>query len=126
MRSNLRAALRRSLTIGAELICVSPASMKSHLFCGHPGSVHSSVQPKLDEHWPTFEEMLQRLHRKGIYIHPDQLAEFLLAHGLPVHLRYVPAHLRQKAILVNENYQGDMACLVEEIDQPSWDFSWYF
>ncbi|MEW6496157.1 MAG: hypothetical protein AB1589_27105 [Cyanobacteriota bacterium] len=83
-----------------------------------------SSKLKIDERWPTFEEMLQNLHAKGIYIHPDQLAEFLLAHGLPVHLRYVPVHLRSKAIRVNENYQGDMVKIVEELDSPSWDFSW--
>lgn len=83
-----------------------------------------SSKLKADECWPTFEEMLQNLHAKGIYIHPDQLAEFLLAHGLPVHLRYVPAHLRSKAIQVNENYRGDMVQIVEELNPPSWDFSW--
>lgn len=66
--------------------------------------------------WITFEQMLQGLHAAGIYVHPDQLAEFLLFHGLPVHLRYVPRHLQQKAILVNENYRGDMAQLVDEQD----------
>lgn len=76
------------------------------------------------QRWPTFEELLQRLHTQGIYIHSEQLAEFLLEHGLPVHLRYVPPHLRLKAIQVNENYQGDMACLIEELEPPCWDFSW--
>jgi hypothetical protein len=74
--------------------------------------------------WPTFEEILQSLHSQGIYIHSEQLAEFFLAHGLPVHLRYVPAHLRSKAIEVNQNYQGDMVCVIEELEQPYWDFSW--
>jgi hypothetical protein len=79
---------------------------------------------RYDERWPTFEEILQRLHREGIYLHPHQLAEFFLAHGLPVNLRYVPDHLRQRAILLNENYQGDMASVVEDTEQPSWDLSW--
>lgn len=87
-------------------------------------STQLSSKRKTNEHWPTFEEMLQNLHGQGIYIHPDQLAEFLLAHGLPVHLRYVPVHLRSKAIKVNENYQGDMVQIIEELEPPSWDFSW--
>jgi len=99
--------------------------MTSHCFFGNSDSAQISVQPQPSEDWPTFEEMLQRLHQTGIYIHPDQLAEFLLAHGLPVHLRYVPKHLQQKALQVNENYQGDMVRLVEEIDHPSGNFSCY-
>ena len=81
-------------------------------------------QLKTDERWPTFEEILQNLHGQGIYIHPEQLAEFLLAHGLPVHLRYVPKHLRLKATKVNENYKGDMVRIIEELEPPCWDFSW--
>lgn len=83
-----------------------------------------SCQLQTHKSWPTFEEILQRLHSQGIYIHSEQLAEFLLAHGLPVHLRYVPAHLRSKAIEVNQNYQGDMVCVIEELEEPDWDFSW--
>lgn len=87
--------------------------------------MQSSFQPQtVAQRWPTFEDILQRLHTAGIYIHSEQLAEFLLDHGLPVHLRYVPPHLRLKAIQVNENYQGDMACLIEELEPPCWDFSW--
>jgi hypothetical protein len=48
----------------------------------------------------------------------------MLGHGLPVHLRYVPAHLRSKAMEVNQNYQGDMVLVVEEFNSPYWDFSW--
>ncbi|UBF28473.1 hypothetical protein K9N68_11700 [Kovacikia minuta CCNUW1] len=59
--------------------------------------------------WHTFPEILQRLHHEGIYIHPHQLAEFFLWHGLPVDLDYVPKHLQQRAAFVNANYQGDMA-----------------
>lgn len=88
------------------------------------GSMESSSQFQDNERWPNFEEILQRLHADGIFIHPEQLAEFLLAHGLPVHLRYVPAYLRDKAIEVNENYQGDMVRVVEEPEPPYWDFSW--
>lgn len=77
-----------------------------------------------EERWPTFEEILQCLHTQGIFIHPEQLAEFLLAHGLPVHLRYVPARLQLKALAINQNYQGDMARLIEELEPPIWDFSW--
>lgn len=81
-------------------------------------------QLQMDKRWPTFEDILQRLHAQGIYVHSEQLAEFLLAHGLPVHLRYVPAHLRLKAIEVNKNYQGDMVQMIEEPEPPDWDFSW--
>lgn len=70
------------------------------------------------EGWLTFEQMLQRLHKEGIYLHAEQLAEFLLSHGLPVRLEYVPPRLRQKAELINQHYQGDMAQLVEEWDNP--------
>lgn len=88
------------------------------------GSMESSSKSQDNERWPNFEDILQCLHSEGIFIHPEQLAEFLLAHGLPVHLRYVPAHLRHKAIEVNENYQGDMVRVVEEPEPPYWDFSW--
>lgn len=77
-----------------------------------------------DSRWPTFEEILKSLHAQGIYVHSEQLAEFLLAHGLPVHLRYVPGHLRHKALEVNQNYQGDLVQVIEELEPPSWDFSW--
>jgi hypothetical protein len=69
--------------------------------------------------WLTFEQMLRKLHQEGIYLHSEQLAEFLLCHGLPVHLRYVPPHLHQRAIAINENYQGDMAQLIEEWDDDT-------
>ncbi|GAC1471439.1 MAG: hypothetical protein NVS2B14_17060 [Chamaesiphon sp.] len=95
--------------------------MKRHLSDDRQSKVSSLVQSQHDD-GNTFEEMLQQLHNAGIYLHPHQLAEFLLAHGLPVHLRYVPVHLRDKAMLVNENYQGDMASLIEETDEPYWDF----
>jgi hypothetical protein len=68
--------------------------------------------------WQTFEGILQRLHQEGVYIDTEQLAEFFLSHGLPVHLRYVPNRLKQRAIAINQNYQGDMAQLVEELEQP--------
>ena len=86
--------------------------------------MQSSLPLKTLQGWSTFEEILQHLHTEGIYIHSEQLAEFLLEHGLPVHLRYVPPHLQFKATQVNENYQGDMACLIEELEPPCWDFSW--
>ena len=98
--------------------------MPSNLLSIALNSMQLSSQLQTDQRWPTFEEILQSLHRQGIYIHSEQLAEFLLAHGLPVHLRYVPAHLRLKAIEVNENYQGDMVRLIEELEPPCWDFSW--
>jgi hypothetical protein len=98
--------------------------MSSNLLSTALNSMQLSCQSPTDDCWPTFEDMLQGLHSQGIYVHSEQLAEFLLAHGLPVHLRYVPSHLRQKALKVNQNYQGDLARLVEELEPPRWDFSW--
>jgi len=77
--------------------------------------VQNTPQTQAQPTWQTFEGILRRLHQEGIYIDADQLAEFLLSHGLPVHLRYVPARLVQRAIAINQNYRGDMAQLVEEI-----------
>lgn len=98
--------------------------MPSNLLSTALNSIQSSFQSQTGERWPTFEEILQNLHAQGIYIHSEQLAEFLLAHGLPVHPRYVPSHLRPKALKVNQNYQGDMVCVIEELEPPCWDFSW--
>lgn len=98
--------------------------MSSHFLSAALQSIQSSSQQQTHESWPTFEEILQHLHSQGIYIHSEQLAEFLLAHGLPVHMRYVPAYLRAKAIEVNKNYQGDMVRVIEELEPPYWDFSW--
>jgi hypothetical protein len=77
-----------------------------------------STKQNLDR-WHSFEEILQRLHQEGIYLHPNQLAEFFVAHGLPVDLNYVPHHLKSKAMRINANYSGDMA-RVEDIQEPSW------
>jgi len=98
--------------------------MQSNLLSIALNNMQLSSQLNTTQRWQTFEEILQRLHKQGIYIHSEQLAEFLLRHGLPVHLRYVPAHLRSKAIQVNQNYQGDMVRQIEELEQPCWDFSW--
>ena len=76
--------------------------------CDRPGSEPTPIPP-----WTPFEAILKRLHNEGIYIHAEQLAEFYLAHGLPVDLCYVPSHLRSKAQRINQNYQGDMARLEE-------------
>jgi hypothetical protein len=81
----------------------------------HPPS-NASKDP---DRWPTFAELLARLHQEGILIHPDQLAEFLLRHGLPVDLCYVPDRLRSKAEEINAGYQGDMARL-EDLNDPFW------
>jgi hypothetical protein len=76
------------------------------------------------EPWPTFEQVLAGLHRDGIYIQSEQLAEFFLVHGLPVDLCYVPAHLRSKALSINQHYQGDMAKPSEQpLDAPSFWFT---
>lgn len=89
-----------------------------------PSSAASTIAPSHlanpQTPWPTFEDILRQLHQDGIYLHPHQLAEFLLRHGLPVNLEYVPPHLKQKAIAINSNYQGDMAQLEERDDGP-----WY-
>jgi hypothetical protein len=98
--------------------------MQSNLLSIALNNMQLSSQLNTTQRWQTFEEILQRLHKQGIYIHSEQLAEFMLRHGLPVHLRYVPAHLRSKAIEVNQNYQGDMVRQIEELEQPCWDFSW--
>jgi hypothetical protein len=72
--------------------------------------------------WSSFEEILERLHQGGIYIHSEQLAAFLLMHGLPVDLCYVDDRLRPQAEQINRHYQGDMARL-EELASPSYDFA---
>lgn len=74
-----------------------------------------------EPHWSTFGEILYNLHSEGIYIHADQLAEFMIIHGLPVDLQYVPKHLQEKALTLNANYQGDMTRLNEQPD----DYQWY-
>lgn len=82
---------------------------------------HSSSLPDRTaspDRWHTFAEILQRLHREQIYIHPDQLAAFFLFHGLPVDLKYVPQHLHAKAKRINANYQGDLAQLEEVSELP--------
>jgi hypothetical protein len=71
-----------------------------------------------DQPWSSFEEILERLHRDGVYLHSEQLAAFLVMHGLPVDLCYVDDRLRAKAEQINLHYQGDMARL-EELDTPS-------
>lgn len=63
-----------------------------------------------EQPWRTLPQILVRLHQEGIYLRLGQLAEFFLAHGLPVDLQYVPSHLQAKATQINQNYQGDMAC----------------
>jgi hypothetical protein len=70
--------------------------------------------------WHTFEDILYRLHQEGILLHPHQLAEFFLMHGIPVDLRYVPESLQQRAIALNGSYRGDMARLDEVCTNP-----WY-
>jgi hypothetical protein len=84
-----------------------------------PHCANSNPSPR--QPWYGFSQMLQRLHAEGIYLHPEQLAEFLLAHGLPVDLDYVPAHLREKALLINTHYRGDMAALDEDSDEQPED-----
>lgn len=71
------------------------------------------------DRWPTFPELLQHLHQEGIYIHAEQLAEFLLFHGLPVELCYVPEHLQERAKSINEHYQGDMVRRSERLETPN-------
>jgi hypothetical protein len=64
-----------------------------------------------NEPWSSFEEILERLHQSGIFIHAEQLAKFLLMHGLPVDLCYVGDGDRPQAEQVNRHYNGDMARL---------------
>jgi hypothetical protein len=71
-----------------------------------------------NEPWSSFEEILERLHEGGIYLHSEQLAAFLLMHGLPVDLCYVGDRLHARAEQVNHHYQGDMARL-EVLDSPA-------
>jgi len=77
------------------------------------------MQTNDGNHWHTFEEILFRLHQEGIYLHPAQLAEFFVKHGLPVDLKYVPLRLRQRATQINDNYLGNMARL-EAIEELPW------
>lgn len=77
------------------------------------------TSPLQSDDWPTFTDILKRLHDEGIYIHPEQLAEFLLYHGLPVDLKYVPTHLHTKAQQINQNYQGDMARTSAMLEEPN-------
>jgi hypothetical protein len=74
-------------------------------------SVQQSQASAQGTTWHTFPEIVKRLHHEGIYIHPHQLAEFFLWHGLPVDADYVPKHLQKRAAAINANYQGDMARL---------------
>lgn len=91
-----------------------------HLSAMAHGTSNSDSQPPSDsdDRWHTFAEILQRLHQEKFYIHPHQLAEFYLRHGLPVDLRYVPPHLQQKAEQINANYQGDMVRSEEHKELP--------
>lgn len=68
--------------------------------------------------WHTFVDIWQRLQQEGIRIHPHQLAEFMVRHGLPVDLDYVPDHLKPKAATINASYQGDMARLEATSEIP--------
>ncbi|MGI0488724.1 hypothetical protein ACN4EK_25220 [Pantanalinema rosaneae CENA516] len=81
-------------------------------------SVESTNSLREQAAWHSFPQILQRLHQEKILIHPDQLAEFMLMHGLPVDLQYVPPHLQQKAQQINTHYQGDLA-RVETIPEPT-------
>lgn len=84
-------------------------------------TAHNSDKPtKLEAPWPTFAEILYNLHKEGFYICAEQLAEFMLMHGLPVDLEYVPHNLQEKAKILNSNYRGDMAQISEQPDNYSW------
>ena len=79
-----------------------------------------SKNSKPESSWPTFAEILYHLHQERLYICAEQLAEFMLLHGLPVDLQYVPPHLQEKAKQLNANYQGNMAQLTEQPDEYFW------
>lgn len=78
---------------------------------------------QMEDRWFTFAEILRRLHREGIYVHPHQLAEFFVRHGLPVDLHYVPEDLKSKAKRVNLHYQGDTARLEQVGEEDFWDYN---
>lgn len=75
---------------------------------------------KSNSQWSTLGAILYRLHLEGIYIRIDQLAEFMLLHGLPVDLEYVPKRLQEKAKVMNANYQGDLAQVSLQPDGYEW------
>ena len=112
--SNLRAVLRIDVTL-------SQLSIMSNEFPAAPLSDNSTQSHRSTsaEPWHSFDDILRRLHQERIYIHPHQLAEFFLRHGLPVDLCYVPTHLKQRAETINANYQGSMARL-EDCERSSW------
>jgi hypothetical protein len=87
---------------------MNPSVSHSRRFFGD-GLPQEERSPLSLERWHTFEDILERLHNEGIYIHSEQLATFLIFHGLPVNLCYVPEHLKHKAQFINEHYAGDMA-----------------
>lgn len=74
-------------------------------------SFDESERKRSPHEWHTFQDILQRLHNEGVYIHAEQLAEFMLVHGLPVPPSYVPDRLKEKAQFINEHYRGDLARL---------------
>lgn len=51
--------------------------MKHSSFSDSEDGLEASVSQNVTR-WHTFSELLLQLHREGIYIHPHQLAEFLL------------------------------------------------
>lgn len=83
-------------------------------------SLHVELTKPVDDTaaWHTFPQILHRLHQERIFIHPEQLAEFMVMHGLPVDLQYVPQHLQQRAQQINTHYQGDLAQLADS-PEPS-------
>lgn len=75
---------------------------------------------KPNSHWSTLAEIVYRLHLEGIYIRVEQLAEFMLLHGLPVDLQYVPKRLQEKAKAINASYQGEGAQVSLQPDGYEW------
>jgi hypothetical protein len=75
---------------------------------------------KSNSHWSTLAEIVYCLHLEGIYIRVEQLAEFMLLHGLPVDLQYVPKRLQEKAKAINANYQGEGAQVSLQPDGYEW------
>ncbi len=75
---------------------------------------------KSNLHMSTLSEILYRLHLEGIYIRLDQLVEFMLLHGLPVDLEFVPERLQEKAKAMNTNYQGERAQVSLVPDEYEW------
>ena len=113
----VRLSIRAGRMLEEKLPACSPV-MKNDFSSDSEDGLEAAISSNMAR-WHTFAEVVLRLHKEGIYIHPHELAEFFLRHGLPVDICYVPDRLAQRAATVNALYQGDMARL-EEMKDPYW------